>query len=68
MQTLNKIKSLILLVSIGFVTIPLVAENSLQSQARTPINVIGSVTDNFGGPLVGVTTRGCQRRKHRYYY
>lgn len=54
MQTLNKIKSLILLVSIGFVTIPLVAENSLQSQARTPINVIGSVTDNFGGPLVGV--------------
>ncbi len=57
MQILKKIRSLILLMGIGLIALPLAAESMTVTQAGSPVDVKGSVTDNFGDPLIGVTVQ-----------
>lgn len=54
MQIFKRIYRLVLLISIGLFAFPLLG-NMTQAQTRNAAEVRGSVTDNFGSPLVGVT-------------
>lgn len=58
MQILKKVRSLVLLIGIGLIIFPLSAENMELNQSSGPVDVRGTVTDNFGDPLIGVNVRG----------
>jgi TonB-linked SusC/RagA family outer membrane protein len=58
MQIFKRITRLILLCSIGLFAFPLLTESVVLAQTRGAIDVKGSVSDNFGSPLIGVSVRG----------
>lgn len=55
MQVFKRITQLILFISIVFFVSPFVLDNTIQAQSKNDFDVKGTVTDDMGSPLIGVS-------------